>query len=353
MKPSGITLASQPGETNQARPVPRRRWLTLLPVLLVSVVSLWLAMRNVDASLMWRKMRSAQPFYLLLAICISATASALRTVRWKVLLDYAPAANLRSLYTSMMIGYMANNILPARMGELLRIHILARKTGVRRSLSAATIVIERITDALVLLTVVGLVSFFLPLPDSIRRGSQIAIGIFLAATIILLVVARGDTTFLQMIAQVFGRFSPRLGEKVKEALQHFIDGLSILRNGKQALIVLGLTLMIWSIEAVSLGFILKSLDLSLPWLAPLFLLAVLSLSFVIPAAPGGVGTYEFFAISGLSAFAIDKSHAAGLAVLLHGTVYVTSICLGFACLVVEGLSIRELWTNRTAQERLN
>lgn len=353
MKPSGIALTSQPRATGQSRAEPRRGRLKLLLVLLVSAVSLWLAMRNVDASLMWRKMRSAQPSFLVLAVFISAIASAVRTVRWKVLLAYAPSATLRSLYTSMMIGYMANNMLPARMGELVRIHVLARKTGVRRSLSAATIILERITDALVLLTVVGLVSFFLPLPTSIRRGSQIAAAVFVAAIVMLLVLARGDTSSLQRVAQKLGRFSPSVGQKVQETLKHFVDGLSVLRNGKQALVVLGLTLVIWSIEAVSLGFVMKSLDLSLPWLAPLFLLAVLSLSFVIPAAPGAVGTYEFFAITGLSAFAVDKSQAAGLAVLLHAIVYVTSISLGFACLVVEGLSIRELWTTRMVQERLN
>jgi uncharacterized protein (TIRG00374 family) len=353
MKPSGITLTSQSGETRRARGERRRGWLKLLPVLLVSGLSLWLAMRNVDASLMLQEMRSAQPSFLVLAVLISAIASVVRTVRWKVLLAYAPAATLRSLYTSMMIGYMANNILPARMGELVRIHVLARKTGVKRSLSAATIILERITDALVLLAVVGLASFFLPLPISIRRGSQIAAAVFVAAIILLLVLARGDTSSLQSGAQKLGRFSPSLGQKVKEALKHFVDGLSILRNGKQALVVLGLTLMNWGIEAVSLAFVMKSLDLSLPRLAPLFLLAVLSLSFVIPAAPGAVGTYEFFAIIGLSAFAVDRSQAAGLAVLLHAIVYVTSISLGFACLIVERLSVRELWTTKLVRERLN
>jgi uncharacterized protein (TIRG00374 family) len=353
MKPSGVTLTSQPGETTPARAEPRRGWLKLLALLLVSAVSLWLAMRNVDASLMLQEMRSAQPSFLVLAVLIGAVASVVRAVRWKVLLAYAPSATLRSLYTSMMIGYMANNILPARMGELVRIQVLARKTGVKRSLSAATIILERTTDALVLLAVVGLASFFLPLPTSIRRGSQIAAAVFVAAIIMLLLLARGDTSSLQRVAQKLGRFSPRVGQKVQEALKHFVDGLSILRNGKQALLVLGLTLLNWGIEAVSLAFVMKSLDMSLPRVAPLFLLAVLSLSFVIPAAPGSVGTYEFFAITGLSAFAVDKSQAAGLAVLLHAIVYVTSISLGFACLVVEGLSFRELWNPRMVRERLN
>ena len=353
MKPSGIALSSQTMETAPSRGKPGHRRIKLLLVLLVSAVSLWLAMRNVNASLMWSQMRSVKPLYLILAVCISAVTNIVRTVRWKVLLAYPPSANLRSLYTSMMIGYMANNILPARMGELVRIHLLARKTGVRRSLSAATIILERTTDAIVLLAVVGLVSFFLPLPDSIRRGSQIASAVFVAAALILFVLARGNKSFLQRIAQMVGHVSHSLGQKLQDAMEHFVEGLSVLRNGKEALVVLGLTLIIWSIEAVSLGFVMKSMDLSLPWLAPVFLLVVLSISFAIPAAPSAVGTYEFFAVTGLSAFAVDRSRAAGLALLLHATVYVTSISLGFVCLIVEGLSVRELWTRRTVQEKLN
>src|ERR1700674_3151212 len=229
-------------EKGQPRDKPGRRRINLLLVLFVSAVSLWLAMRNVDAALMWQKMRSARSSFLVLAVCTGALASVVRAVRWKVLLAYAPSVNLRSLYTSMMIGYMANNILPARMGELVRIQVLARKSGVRRSLSAATIILERITDALVLLTVVGLVSFFLPLPDSIRRGSQVAATLFIVALMMLLLLSRGDRTFLQMVAQIPGRFSPSLGQKVQETIEHFVDVLSILRNGKQALVVVGLTL---------------------------------------------------------------------------------------------------------------
>ena len=351
MKPSESGLSSQTIVTVQPR---ENRWrrINLLLVLVISAVSLWLAMRNVDASLMWRQMRSAKPAFLVLALCIGAVTNIVRTIRWKVLLAAAPPVSLRSLYTSMMIGYMASNILPARMGELVRIHVLARKTGIRRSLSGATIILERITDALVLLAVVGVVSFFLPLPDLIRRGSQIGATVFIGAAIMLLLLARGDKTFVRMSARMVGYLSRSLGQKVRGILEHFVEGLSVLRSGRQALLVLGLTLIVWTIEAASLGFVLKSLNLSLPWLAPLFLLVVLSLSFVIPAAPGAVGTYEFFVVAGLSSFAVDKSHAAGLALLLHAIVYVTSMGLGFACLAVEGLSVRELWMKKLVQEKL-
>ena len=352
MKPSGIALASQTTVPERPKQKRWRRQTKLLLVLLVSAVSFWLAMRNVDASLMWRQIRAAKPSFLILGVCIGAIANVVRAMRWKVLLGYAPAVNLRPLYTSMMIGYMANNILPARMGELVRIHVLARNAGVRKGLSAATIVLERITDALVLLAVLGLVSFFLPLPELIRRGSQFAATIFIVAAVMLFLLARGHKTFLPMIGRMVGRLSHGLGRKVQDTLEPFVDGLSILRSGKQALLVLGLTLMIWTIEAASLGSIMRSLNLSLPWLAPLFLLVVLSLSFVIPSAPSAVGTYEFFAIAGLASFAVDKSQAAGLALLLHAVVYVVSISVGFACLAVEGLSVRDLWSKRFLEEKL-
>ena len=351
MTPSESVLPSPTIETGRPGENRWRKRANLLLVLLISAVSLWLAMRNVDAALMWRQMRSAKPAFLILAVCISAVTNLVRAVRWKVLLSSSRAVNLRPVYTSMMIGYMANNLLPARMGELVRMHVLARRTGIRKSLSAATIILERITDSLVLLAVVGLVSFVLPLPELIRRGSQIGAAVFIVIAIILLLLARGNKTFARLSGAMVGRLSHRLGHRVQEALEHFVDGLSILRSSKQALLVLGLTLMLWSIEAVSLGFVMKSLNLSLPWLAPLFLLVVLSLSFVIPAAPSGVGTYEFFAIAGLASFAVDKSQAAGLALLLHAIVYVTTIAVGFLCLAVEGLSVRELWAKKLIQEK--
>ena len=103
-----------------------------------------------------------------------------------------------------------------------------------------------------------------------------------------------------------------------------------------------LTLVIWGIEAASVGLVIRSLHLSLPWIASLSVVVVLSLSFIIPAAPGAVGTYEFFAVVALSPFAMQNSQAVGLALVLHAVMYATSTALGLVCLWAESLSLRKL-----------
>jgi uncharacterized protein (TIRG00374 family) len=303
---------------------------------------LYLALRGVDVAQVWRELQSAQYAPLVLAMCVGVVSNVVRAMRWGVLLGYTPPARLRFLFTSMMIGYLANNVLPARAGELVRIYVLERKVGVSKSTSAATVVVERLTDVLVLLAMVGLLSFFLPLPAVIRSGSQIAAAVFIAMAILLLFLALRGKSLLRLAAQRVAPLSHGLGQRVQGILERFVDGLSVLRSCRQALFVLMLTLVIWGIEAVSVGLVMRSLNLSLPWIASLFVLVVLSLSFVIPAAPGAMGTYEFFVVTALTPFAVDGNQAVGLALVLHAVVYVASTAQGLICLWAESLSWREL-----------
>jgi uncharacterized protein (TIRG00374 family) len=122
----------------------------------------------------------------------------------------------------------------------------------------------------------------------------------------------------------------------------FAEGLEVLRSMKQALQVLLLTVAVWLLEALAVTTVIAALNLSLPWIAALFLLVVLSLSFILPAAPGGVGTYEFFVVAAMVPFGLDSSRAIGLALVLHAIMYFTSGILGLACLWSESLSLREL-----------
>jgi uncharacterized protein (TIRG00374 family) len=242
----------------------------------------------------------------------------------------------------MMIGYMANNVLPARMGELVRMYLLERRAGISKSMSAATIVLERIIDALVLFTIVGAISIFLPLTNLLLRSGVIAAVTFATAGIVLLLLAFKGGSAARQTARIVGAISENLGCKAQQLVGRFAEGLGALRSIRQALLVLLLTLTIWSVEAIAVTMVMRSLNLSLPWIAALFVLVVLSLSFILPAAPGGVGTYEFFVVAAMVPFALDSSRAVGLALVLHANMYVTSGVLGLACLWSESLSLREL-----------
>ncbi|HYV03969.1 MAG TPA: lysylphosphatidylglycerol synthase transmembrane domain-containing protein [Blastocatellia bacterium] len=344
------TPGSAPAIDEQTHEQPRKQSLrgsmSLLLGLLLSGAFLYLALRNTNPALTWQTLSSVNPAFLILAILIGSLSNLIRAARWRVFLGYSMRISLRHLFNSMMIGYMANNVLPARMGELVRIYALERSTGVSKSRSAATIVLERTTDALVLLTTVGVISLFSPMPDLIRRGSLIAAVGCAAAAVALLFLAFESEKVARPINRIISAISHNLGKRTQHVVARFAEGLGVLRSLKQGVLVLALTLGIWAVEAIAITLVMMSLNLSLPWAASVFLLVVLSLSFIIPAAPGGVGTYEFFVVAAMASFGLDSSRAAGLALVLHAIMYFTSGTLGLACLWSESLSFREL--NRRA-----
>lgn len=340
------SLGSAPANGEQVCPQPpgksRHRSFHLLLGFLLSAAFLYLALRGINPALTWQQLKSVNPALLGIAILIGSSSNVVRAVRWKVLLGYSTPVSFRHLFSSMMIGYMANNVLPARMGELVRIYLLRRTAGVSKSLSAATIVLERIIDALLLLTIVGVISAFLPLTDLLRKGGMIAAVTFATAGIVLLLLAFKGKGAARQTARIGGVVSESLGRRAQQIVENFAEGLTVLRSIRQALLVLVLTLAIWTLEALAVSAVIGALNLSLPWIAALFLVVVLSLSFVLPAAPGGIGTYEFFVVAAMVPFALDSSRAVGLALVLHAIMYITTGILGLACLWSESLSLREL-----------
>lgn len=347
MESSGSAPANQAKVHENPQKQSRRGSLSLLLGLLLSGAFLYLALRNINPALTWQQLSSVNPALLAMAILIGSLSNLVRAARWRVLLGYSMRISLRHLFNSMMIGYMANNVLPARMGELVRIYALERSTGVSKSRSAATIVLERIIDALVLLTTVGAISVFLPMPALIRRSSLIAALTCTATGIVLLFVAFKSEKVARQINRIISSVSDNLGDRAQHVVARFAEGLGVLRSLKHALLVLVLTLAVWTVEAIAITLVMMSLNLSLPWVASLFLLVVLSLSFILPAAPGGLGTYEFFVVAAMASFGLDSSRAIGLALVLHAIMYITSGILGLTCLWSESLSLRELNSRAT------
>lgn len=342
MKSSGSAPANE--EVVGARPQgkSRRRSFHLLLGFLLSSAFLYLALRGINPALTWQQLKSVNSALLAIAILIGSSSNLIRAVRWKLMLGYSTPISFRPIFSSMMIGYLANNVLPARMGELVRVYLLERSAGISKSMSAATIVLERIVDALVLLTIAGVISAFLPLTDLLRQSGVIAAVTFATAGIVLLLLAFKGETAARQAARIAGAISENLSSRAQQIVGRFSEGLGVLRSIRQALLVLLLTLTIWSVEAIAVVLVMRSLSLNLGWLAALFLLVVLSLSFILPAAPGGVGTYEFFVVAAMVPFGLDNSRAVGLALVLHAGMYFTSGVLGLACLWSESLSLREL-----------
>lgn len=323
----------------------KSRWkrVTVWLGLVTSAVFLYLVLRSVDLAQVQRELQSANYALLALAAAIGVAANLVRAVRWGTLLGYTPFNGLLlPLFSSTMIGYLVNNVLPARLGELARIYVLEKKTGVSKVKSAATIVVERLVDVLLVVALVGLTSFLVPLPVLIRRGVQTAALIFGAIAIGLIFLALRGRHLIPLVVKKATAVLPRQGEGLQSVLSNFVEGLSVLHSPRRVLVVVLLGLLIWGIEWAAMGLVMRAMNLTLPWIAPLFVVVVLALSFVIPAAPGALGTYEFFAIAALTPFVAEDSQALAFALVSHAFVLLSTSVQGLICLWAESLSVGEL-----------
>ncbi|MEP7190046.1 MAG: lysylphosphatidylglycerol synthase transmembrane domain-containing protein, partial [Roseiflexaceae bacterium] len=165
-----------------------RSWKFWLGVV-VSIIFLTLALRGLDFAGFWTTVRQANYWWLIPGIAVYFAAVWARTWRWHYMLRHIKVVSLRRLFPVVVIGYMGNNVYPARAGEVLRSYILKRREGVPVSVSLATVVLERLFDGLVMLLFVFVTLPFAPLPAGYDLLVSVFSVIFLVALAVFLALA--------------------------------------------------------------------------------------------------------------------------------------------------------------------
>jgi glycosyltransferase 2 family protein len=336
----------------------------------VSLIFLAWALWNEDPAKVWSALLQAEHWSLFPALGLYFLGVIVRAVRWRILLQpIVPQMKLNKTFEIVAIGYMANNVLPARIGELVRAYVVSRREGVRKTATLATIFVERIFDGLTMLGFAAAVVTFLLIADrdALQVGEGHKLGSFLAdnsVTIVFgavaflgllaafMVVASSQRRVWQLIA--FGlRFLPgRLHERAQRLASSFIEGLGSLRNVSTLGIVFGLSIIAWLFETGmyyvigTWGFGLvgnEGLGGPLPFHAYMLATAFANLGTLIPQGPGYIGVFEvIIKIVLVGAFGALTDQATSYAVLLHATLLVPITVLGFVYLWREGLSWRDL-----------
>jgi len=285
--------------------------------------------------------------YALLPLSVLATFCSylLRTARWQRILAPTAALPFRALYGPLMIGFMANNVLPARMGELVRAYSLGRATGLSKTLGLSTVMLERVFDGLALVTILVLLAFFGDLP---AVGGTIAY----AAGALFLVVAFGawliiskEVLAMRMLRILTSPLPDALGDFAETRAQAFTSGLRSLREPRTLGSIALLSAAIWSCEALSyyllmVGFHTAIGPMALP--AAFFLTVVINLGIMIPSAPGYVGTFEGAGVTALTPFGVAPEAALALTIVSHAVQWLLVTLIGAALLGRGGFSLRRL-----------
>jgi uncharacterized protein (TIRG00374 family) len=312
----------------------------------VSALLLFLAARNVRLGEILPLLRQANFFYLALAGLCAVFAIWLRAWRWRYLIPNSERMRTGNLFSATMIGFMGNNLLPLRIGDLARAYIAAKKENVSASAILATVVIERLLDVFAILTMLGVIFFHMPLPRWIANGFLIMLALGALAWIALLSMTR-------LSAMIGGWISRLMPERYRSRMQDFIEsffaGLAAMRNKKNLTIATLLSMPIWTTYALGTYAALKACAIDVPFSASWVVLAFVGIGVSLPSAPGFVGTFQFFTVAALALFSVDQQIAFGYSLLHHLAQYIPVTLFGWILLIKEQMSLADLTAIRSAK----
>jgi hypothetical protein len=315
-------------------------WLGLI----ISLFFLALAFRGVQLDQAWQALSTANYLYILPALVMYFIGVWLRAWRWRVLLKPVKDLSANSLFPTVVIGYMANNVLPARLGEVVRAYILGEKEKISKSATLATIIVERMFDGLSMIGFMIVILWLFPLgtgsgADLLQDILRIGAPLFLIALIMFLVIASSRSLALRLADFVLKFLPSSLRTKINSVIGAFLDGLAVLRSPKDVLTVFGLSVIIWLFEASMYYIIMLGFNFSQPFYVLLLATAAANLFTIAPSTPGYVGVFDFPVRATLTAFGVAESVAISYTLVLHAALWVPVTLLGLYFLWRDGLSL--------------
>ena len=310
---------------------------------LLTGVFLWIVARNVNGSELIAAFLGADYRLVVPAALATLTGYLLRTFRWQRIIRPVAPIPFGGAFAVLMMGFTANNLLPARLGEVVRAYLLRRKTGARKTYGVATIILERICDGLTLILFLAFVSLLIRLPEWGLEVQTFSSALFLAAAVAIAVVLIKESLVARVVDLAIGRLPARIAGPILRAVDVFISGLHALKSRRTLVLVVALSVAVWLLEATSYLLMVSAFNISMPpvqlVLAAVFLLVVVNLGIMLPSAPGYVGTFQFFAVMALGAFGVPKETALAVAISSHLMQYLMVTAIGVVFFLRENVGL--------------
>ncbi len=315
----------------------------------ISAFFLFLLFRKIDFDKLAAAFALMDYRYLLPALALTFVSYYLRAVRWKFLLLPVKRTRLANLFPSTLIGYMANNLLPARLGEFVRAYSLGQKEGIGTSAVFASLVVDRLCDGFTILLVLLITFFTIRLPagmEHIQRGlvtgGYVTFALYLAVIAFLTLLKKRTDWTVRLLGRAVATVSAPLAAQVTEQTRSFISGIRIPKGAPRVSAIAVSSLLIWASAIWPVDLVLRSFGTQLPATASMFIMVFLVFAVMVPASPGYVGTYHFACVTALSAFQIGSEKALSIALVIHGLSFFPVIAAGLFCLWRDKLSLKKL-----------
>ena len=334
--------------------------------IIVSLGCSWLFIRSIEWASLKNALIEANYWFIIPATILALLLYVVRAFRWQGLLSHIKPISPWSLLSITSIGFMANNILPARVGEVLRPFLLYKKENIKFSTSFATVVVERIFDMLGLILFAVATLFLLPNPDTahhtpsfplittdvVTTGSSVipslkkwteVFAAFGGITIILLFLIVAKPLFFKNILTTWCSLLPHnLKDKIINLYDSFVFGLKILENKLKTIWILILSLIVWLMGGIEIYILSFAFDLQLPFAGACLVAVCLALAVALPQAPGYIGVFHIAVLKSLHIFGIETTLAQSYAIILWAISIFPATIMGFFFLWKEGIAFREV-----------
>ncbi len=334
-----------------------------LTAVIFGIALLVLFFWTTDLTQMISSLKRTNHFYLILGLAAYFASIWFRTIRWRFLLLTNIKIKTSRLLPVVVVGYMANNILPFRIGELVRSYYLNRREGISTTTGISTILVERVSDSIALLFLIGVTAVFVPLDETLSGFSTVSniaesviviffvlpfLGMFTALVAASLFRNRTE----RIIYKVSEPLSIRIRNMLRDSSSKVLDGLQSLNSISAITKVLALSLPVWIAESFLFFFVALSLDIHSEFegmiamaSASILVTGITNIGSSVPAAPGGLGLFELIARESLVLMphgTVSRPDAAAFAALTHACLLIPIIALGQMFLWANGLSLLSL-----------
>lgn len=309
--------------------------------LLVSAGFLYLAFRNVPLADLGAALGRLHVGWLLVAVLISVLIMVLRAWRWQLELRPLERIPFGRLWVVTAVAYLAINVLPVRLGEVVRPWLLSRRSSVSFSNVVGNLVVEKTMDAVVTLLyiLVGLVTIA-NLPDWVRTGARVpAAGAAILVALVLLLYWRGEA----FVDRTLLRFLPeRVGDGVRRVAGAIVAGMRVLPNPRLLLAVFLVSLTLWFLPILSSWVMTRAFAFDVPFGAAVVVFIFIGFGTALPNVPGMVGPYQYACILALGLFGVPQADALAYGLVLNAVQFLTIVAQGLIAMPLAGVSVADL-----------
>ncbi len=324
------------------------RLLQIVIGIVVSAIGLYFSMKDVRPAEVWAALVSAKPLGVVGILFTTLFGFWIRAVRWRSLLITEKPISVGSLYSATMIGFMANNVLPLRLGEFVRAWALGRSQGIPKTRVFATVVVERVVDMLTLIGILGVTLMVHPLSETTEAGrltwlgARVLVGTAIALTIALIALERAPDGTLKVAQFLTLALPMRARSRASKMIQQFLNGLGLFRDLPRLAWVFVLSFAMFGVVVLGLHSCLWALDIDVPWYGGLMMLVITAIGIMVPAAPGYIGTMNLACVAGLALFGVGKDLSVPFSWLYLAGQWIPVSVVGFYFLRREGLTLGSL-----------